>query len=97
MVLADPRGDGQAVVQFPLSFDVLGAHQREQLLGLAHAAQHVAAEGHQAVRRALGRLRKGRGDDQLLVERPTHGLDPTDLVDGGPDHGEIEAVAGAIF
>src|SRR4249920_2621191 len=67
--------------------------EREQLLGLADAAQGEAADRYQpralGVRQAVG---EGRGDQHRPVNRSTHRGDTAGLVDRWSNDGEVEPV-----
>src|SRR5437868_5481394 len=67
----------------------------EELLWNAHAAQGVAAERDQiAAPRSRG-LGESRRDDDALLQRAAHAADPAGLVDGRPQHREVEPLAAA--
>ena len=64
---------------------------REQIVRCRKPAKLVTAERLQ--RPAIG-AREIVADDDRLVQRLGHGLDPADEIDGGADHGEIKPVGG---
>src|SRR5436189_208710 len=72
-----------------------GQRQGEDLARLTDAAQGVAAERLEAGGAALGRGGELRRDQDLAAQRLAQSLDARDLIDGGADDGEVDAVGGA--
>src|SRR5258708_7589935 len=71
------------------------AIQGEELLGVAQAAERIAADGGQTRAGVAQSGGEGGGEEQGLVDGAAHGGDATRLVDRRADDGEIEAVGAA--
>src|SRR5262249_23176883 len=68
--------------------------QTVDLARLAHPAQFVLAERHQATALADRRSEVGR-DEHLAAQRFAQGLDAGSFVDRRADHSEVEPIDGA--
>src|SRR5215472_7248967 len=78
------------------SMDLKARFRDEEFLGLCDAAQCVTAGRDEAAANFRpDRFGKARRQQHILFDRPAHGEDSADLVDGGANNREIQAVFAA--
>src|SRR5215469_6261179 len=78
------------------SMDVEARFRDEEFLRLRDASQRIAADRDEAPAQFRAeRVGEARRQQQILFDRPAHGEDPADFVDGRANNREIKTIPAA--